>query len=60
MRQTALTWGRCGLRRPAEAWEVFQASRVSRAAFEEAGPVVLSSPDLVRNMYLLPWTQLTP
>ena len=41
--------GRCGACRPTEAWEVFQASRVSRTAFEEAGPVVLSSPDLVRG-----------
>lgn len=37
-----------GTGRPAEAWRVFDASRVSEAAFAEAGPVVLASPDLVR------------
>ncbi|KAK9822450.1 hypothetical protein WJX81_001736 [Elliptochloris bilobata] len=47
---------------PAEAWEVFQASRVSRAAFEEAGPVVLSSPDLVVRLggALYPWAAAAP
>ena len=48
-RDFMLRLGRSALCRPTEAWEVFQAGRVGRAAFEDAGPVVLSSPDLVRS-----------
>lgn len=35
-------------RRPAEAWSAFETGYVSEAAFAEAGPAVLASPDLVR------------
>ena len=52
----------CTVCSPQEAWQAFEAARISRAQFQEAGPALVASPELVCRLggLLVPWQQAAP
>ena len=52
----------CCVCSPQEAWQAFEAARIDRAQFQEAGAALVASPELVCRLdgLLVPWQQAAP